>query len=97
MAAFPSYSTGTVSIAANATSVVGTGSNWSGQNVKPGDFLVAGGQTVIIQDVTDATHLVIDAWPFGAVTDGTYKIYQMSVQRIAGRNLRSPWTNWSPL
>jgi hypothetical protein len=41
--AFPTYSTGTVTIAANGTSIVGTGSNWFGQNAMPGDtFAVPG-------------------------------------------------------
>jgi hypothetical protein len=68
MSAVSTYSTGTVSIAASATSVVGTGSNWSGQNAMSGDLLVVAGNTVIVQDVTDALHLAIDAWPFAAVT-----------------------------
>jgi hypothetical protein len=82
---FPSYSTGTVAIAANATAVVGTGSNWSGQNAIPGDLLVVAGQTVIISDVTDALHLAIDAWPYAAVTAGTaYKLYKVSPLRFVG-------------
>ncbi len=83
--AFPSYSTGTIAIAANATSVVGTGSNWTGVNAMPGDTLVVGADSVIISDVTDATHLAIDAWPFAAVTAGTaYKIYKVSPLRFVG-------------
>jgi hypothetical protein len=82
--AFPSYSTGTVSIAANATSVVGVGSNWSGQNAIAGDVLVVGADSVIISDVTDALHLVIDAWPFAAVTAASYKLYKVSPLRYAG-------------
>lgn len=83
--AISTYSTGTVAIAANATSVVGTGSNWTGQNAMSGDLLVCAGQTIIIQDVTDATHLAIDAWPFAAVTAGaTYKIYKVSPLRFVG-------------
>src|ERR1700748_1768175 len=79
------YSTGTVAIAANATAVVGTGPNWSGQNAMSGDLLVVAGQTVIIQDVTDATHLAIDAWPFAAGPSGeTDKIYQVSPLRFVG-------------
>jgi hypothetical protein len=84
MAVFPTYSTGTVSIAASATSVVGTGPNWTGQNAMPGDLLVVGANTVIISDVTDATHLVIDAWPFAAVTAASYKIYKVSPLRFVG-------------
>jgi hypothetical protein len=86
MTAFPSYSTGTVAIGASATTVVGTGSNWTGQNAMPGDtFTVPGVGSIEINDVTDALTLVIDAWPFGAVTAGTaYNIKKDSPLRFAG-------------
>ncbi len=85
MTAFPTYSTGTVAIGTSATAVVGTGSNWTGVNAMPGDLLVVGGNTVIVQDVTDATHLVIDAWPYTAITAGTaYKLYKVSPLRFVG-------------
>lgn len=81
-----SYSTGTVAISANGTTVAGTGSNWSGQNAMSGDTLsVAGFGQVMINSITDETHLAIDAWPFGAVSAGTgYSIKQTSPLRIAG-------------
>ena len=80
-----SYSTGTVAIAANATTIVGTGTVWSGVNVRPGDDIVVAGHTVIVEDVTDTTHLVIDAWPYSAVSAGaSYKIVQRSPLRFAG-------------
>src|ERR1700759_4285781 len=83
--AVSTYSTGTVAIAANATSVVGTGSNWSGQNAMSGDLLVVAGNTVIVQDVTDPTHLAIDAWPYVAVAAGTaYRLYKVSPLRFVG-------------
>lgn len=82
MTAFPTYSTGTVTIAADATSVVGTGADWSGTNAVPGDLLVVDGHTVVVRDVTDGTHLAIDAWPFTALTSATaYVIYQSSIDR----------------
>lgn len=85
MTAFPSYSTGTVAIGSGATTVVGTGSNWTGQNAMSGDLLVVAGNSVIVQDVTDALALAIDAWPFTAVTAGTaYKLYKVSPLRFAG-------------
>jgi hypothetical protein len=86
MTAFPSYSTGTVAIGTAATSIVGSGTVWSGVNAMPGDtFVVAGNPPVKISDVVDATHLAIDAWPFTAVTAGTsYKIYKDSPLRFAG-------------
>lgn len=86
MTAFPSYSTGTVAIGANSTVVVGTGSNWTGQNAMAGDTLVvAGFGPVVISDATDATHLAIDAWPFGAVAAGTaYSVKKNSPLRFVG-------------
>jgi hypothetical protein len=59
--AFDSYSAGTASIDANATAVVGVGTAWLANSL-PGDTLVVDGHQVIISDVTDDTHLVIDAW-----------------------------------
>jgi hypothetical protein len=86
MTAFPTYSSGTVAIGASATTVVGTGSNWTGQNAMPGDTLVvAGFGPVEISDVTDALHLAIDAWPYAAVTAGTtYSIKKDSPLRFVG-------------
>ena len=80
------YSTGTVAISANSTTVAGTGSNWTGLNAMSGDTLsVAGFGQTKINSVTDATTLVIDAWPFGAVTAGTaYSIKKDSPLRFVG-------------
>jgi hypothetical protein len=85
MTAFPTYSTGTVAIGAGATSIVGTGSNWTGVNAMPGDLIVVAGNTVMIEDVTDTLHLVIDAWPYSAVAAGTaYSIKKNSPTRFVG-------------
>lgn len=85
MTAFPTYSTGTVSIAALATSVVGVGSNWTGQNAMPGDVLVVAHQPpVIVQDVVSALALDIDAWPFAAVAAVPYVLYKTSPLRFVG-------------
>lgn len=85
MTAFPSYSTGTVAIGTSAIVIVGTGTSWSGVNVRPGDDIVVAGHIVNVVDVTDTTHLVIDAWPYTAVTAGAaYKVYQNSPLRFLG-------------
>ena len=86
MTAFPSYSTGTVAIGAGATSVVGTGSNWTGQNAVANDtFTVPGKGSIKINEVINATTLAIDPWPFGAITAGTaYNIKKDSALRFAG-------------
>ena len=80
------YSIGTVAISANGTTVAGSGSNWTGLNAMSGDTLsVAGFGQTKINSVTDATTLVIDAWPFGAVTAGTaYSIKKDSPLRFVG-------------
>src|SRR4051794_7499148 len=84
MTAFPSYSTGTVTIGANGTVATGTGTVWSGINARSGDLLVVGDFQTIISDVTDATHLAIPAWGGGAVSGIAYKIFQTSPLRFAG-------------
>lgn len=87
---FPTYSTGTVSIGAAATVVVGAGSLWEATNAVPGDHLVCDGHEVTIMDVTDVTHLAINAWPFTAVPGGTaYKIIQDSPLRFVGGQVAS--------
>ncbi len=86
MTVISTYSTGTVSVANGDTEIVGAGgANWSGANAKSGDDIVVDGHTVVILDVTDATTLVIDAWPFTSVAAGEpYKIIQRSPLRFAG-------------
>jgi hypothetical protein len=83
--AFPSYATGTVAVGAADTVIIGNGTVWSGVNARAGDDIVIAGHIVIVEDVTDPTHLVIDPWPFDAVAPGTtYKIVQRSPLRFAG-------------
>jgi hypothetical protein len=88
MAAVSTYSTGTVSVANGATTIVGAGgANWSNPNVNPGDDIVIAGNTIPVIDVTDATHLVILPWPFADVAAGTaYTVLQRSFLRTAGGN-----------
>lgn len=85
MTAFPSYSTGTIAIGANAIVGIGTGTAWSGVNARPGDMLYCAGHYVLIPDVTDLTHIVLEPWPHAVVPAGTaYKIIQCSPMRFAG-------------
>jgi hypothetical protein len=80
-----SYSTGTVTIGAGATTIVGAGCIWSSPNARPGDIFYCNGYSTTIEDVVDNTHLVIEAWPFGAIAAGSaYKILQISPLRFAG-------------
>ncbi|MGB3042437.1 MAG: hypothetical protein WBB98_04555 [Xanthobacteraceae bacterium] len=92
MADFPSYAYGTVTVAANGTIVTGTDTLWSGVNARSGDDITIAGHSVIVVDVTDETHLAIDAWPYDAVTDGDYKITQRSPLRFVGGQARADLT-----
>ncbi|MCS3449564.1 MULTISPECIES: hypothetical protein [Bradyrhizobium] len=84
LTALSSYSTGTVSVAANGTVVTGAGVIWSDINALPGDvFQIADFQT-IISDKTDTSHLVIPPWGGGAQTNVAYTIWKVSPQRFAG-------------
>jgi hypothetical protein len=81
----PIYSTGTVSVAAGGTVVTGTGAMWSGTNAKQGDFISINNlATVLITEVTDATHLKIAPWPGATQTNVAYTIYQNYVGRVVG-------------
>jgi hypothetical protein len=83
--AFPSYATGTVAVANGATVVNGTGTIWLSPNARAGDDIIINGHMVIVEDVTDAEHLVIDPWPYDSVAAGaSYKIVQRSPLRFAG-------------
>src|SRR4030095_6102375 len=85
MTVFNSYSAGTASVAAGATTVIGVGTSWSGINAKPGDDLVIGGNTLVIMDVVYAPHLTINAWPSTTLAAGSaYKIIWNSPIRYAG-------------
>lgn len=92
MTDFPSYAYGTVSVDAGGTVVTGTDTLWSGVNARAGDDITIAGHTVIVVDVTDETHLTIDAWPYDAVTDGEYKITQRSPLRFVGAEARADVT-----
>ena len=83
--ALPTYSTGTASVAAGGTVVTGVGGMWSGINVKQGDFIsINNVATVLITEVTDATHLKIAPWPGAAQSGEPYVIYQNYVGRVVG-------------
>ncbi|WP_454629507.1 hypothetical protein [Bradyrhizobium cenepequi] len=85
MTAFPSYSTGTVSVANGDTAIVGSGTIWSGVNARPGDDIVIDGHMVVVQDVLDTGQIEIDPWPYDDVPAGTpYKIVQRSPLRFVG-------------
>lgn len=81
----PPYTTGTVTVANGATSIVGTSTLWGASNAREGDLFVhvATGLGVLIRDVPDATHLTIDAWPGTSLTAAAYRIEKTSPLRYA--------------
>jgi hypothetical protein len=81
---FPEYATGTVSIGAGATSVVGSSTIWTGVNARPGDLLLVADRLVLVTDVVDANHLTIPAWPGSAQAGVPYKLFQTSPLRFVG-------------
>jgi hypothetical protein len=86
MTALPSYSTGTVTVAANGTTVTAAGgANWSGQNALPGDLLQIGGFQTIVSDFPTATAATIPPWGGGTQTAQPYKLFKTSPQRINGQ------------
>jgi hypothetical protein len=86
MTEFPNYKSGTVSVNTGDTVIAGSiDAIWTDGNARAGDDIVIRGHTVIVEDVIDATHLAIDAWPYANVPAGTsYKILQRSPLRYAG-------------
>lgn len=85
MTDFPSYAIGTVSVSNGDVAIVGDGTIWTGINARAGDTIVIGMDSAIIVDVTDDTHLKIDAWPHTSVVAGTsYKVIQNSPLRFVG-------------
>ncbi|MET4794608.1 hypothetical protein ABIF64_006786 [Bradyrhizobium japonicum] len=85
MTALSSYSTGTVSVSADGTTVTGVGPLWSSAgNVKPGDLFQSGHYVVPITDVTDDTHLAITPWPGSTLSGASYVVWKVSQQRIVG-------------
>ncbi|MCP1915695.1 hypothetical protein J2R96_008175 [Bradyrhizobium elkanii] len=79
-----SYSTGTVTIAANGTTVTGAGVIWSDVNALPGDVLQVGDFQTVITDKTDTSHLIVPPWGGGAQAGAVYTIWKVSPLRFAG-------------
>jgi len=79
--AFPSYSTGTVSVSAGGTVVTGVGTLWTDSNVRPGDEILIAGREVVVMDFTDSTHLVINPWQGTSVSGVSYGLIQSSPLR----------------
>ena len=69
------YTTGTITVAANGTAVTGAGTNWLAGGVRPGDILAVRGLTITIASVTNANTLILaTTWPGGALSGSRYEI-----------------------
>ncbi|MBW7968108.1 hypothetical protein [Bradyrhizobium sp. BR 10289] len=88
MTALNSYTTGTVSVAADGTAVTGTGTAWSSTaNARPGDRFQSGHNSALIVDVIDDTHLTITPWPGATLSGSAYAIWLDANQRVVGDSL----------
>ncbi|WP_296580052.1 DUF2793 domain-containing protein [Xanthobacter sp.] len=78
------YATGTVTVPAGGTAVVGAGTLWS-TPIVAGDTLEAGGRAVRILDVVDNTHLTLAyGWPGAALAGSSYIIVYNAPSRTTG-------------
>src|SRR5947209_8853009 len=81
----PTYAAGTIAVANGGTVVTGTGTIWSGVNVKEGDYFVRADGWAVVTEVTDPTHLKITPWLGATVAGGgSYTIEQNYVGRVVG-------------
>jgi hypothetical protein len=86
MAALDFYDVGTISIAAGATVANITGGPLLLSNVKADDTLIVdvpGCGPVDVVDVTDDNQIVIDKWPYAAVTNADYKVRKNGLNRYS--------------
>lgn len=79
------YSIGTVSVNRGDTSIVGSGGMlWASEARAYDRISVVGYGECTVMDVTDDTHLVIDAWPYANVPAGaSYKLIKTSLDRAS--------------
>lgn len=69
------YSTGTVGIGANATSLAGTGTAWASSGIRPGDMLLLAGNIVPIASVNSNTSITLARpWPGSAQSGANYDV-----------------------
>ncbi|MCJ8139524.1 hypothetical protein [Falsirhodobacter halotolerans] len=83
------YSTGTVTVGANATTVTGASTAWVSAGVRAGDMLWIAGLTVRIQDVVSNTSLKLAfPWPGAAQGGANYEIaFTPEGQRVVANAL----------
>lgn len=84
MTALNYYNVGTVSIALNGTTATFAGGTTLLTNARADDTLIVDGYgPVDVVDVTDNNHVVIDKWPYAAVSGAAYKIRQNGLKRYS--------------
>lgn len=80
------YTTGTITVSAGGSPIVGTGTLWSAV-VYRGDMLVQNGSGIfcLVDTVTDDTHIIPFGahWPGGSISGAAYTIYKNSPLRFA--------------
>lgn len=75
MALPTSYKVGTVAVAANGTTVTGTGTNWITAGIRDGDVFAARGLTVSVASVNSATSLTLAfPWAGPALSGAAYEV-----------------------
>lgn len=87
MAIQSDYASGTVTIAANATAVTGSGTAWLTAGFAAGDLLFANGYIALIGSVESNTALTLaQPWRGGALTSAAYRLrYQGDGSRISAQ------------
>lgn len=86
---FPTYQTGTVTVANDSSVVTGGGTLWQRSNVREGDRILidpdSGYPEMTILSVDDVDQLTIPKWTHGAKTNVPYIIFKASIDRTLGR------------
>lgn len=79
MAVLSDYTTGTVAIAVNSTTVTGTGTAWNLTSLGEGDTLLINNLTAVISTVNSATSITITRpWTGGAISGAAYRARYMA-------------------
>lgn len=69
------YATGTITVAANGTTVTGTGTNWLAGGIRAGDRFAIKGLSVSIASVNSVTSITLaEPWAGGALSGSPYEI-----------------------
>lgn len=79
MALLSDYTNGTVTVAANGTTVTGVGTAWKAAEFQEGDWFIANGFAAVVASVASNTSLtLVSPWRGGALTASPYRLRYMS-------------------